>query len=360
MDNLDELQTNQLKGSSILLVDDNSDNIFTLSRRLNKEGYKNLQTAVNGTEALRKVGESDFDLILLDLHMPDIEGAQILKQLKDDPKTENIPVLMISGDDTIENIAECIRYGAEDFLPKPFNVDILRARVSSSLKKRAYIKQEIILKEKLSYEKQQYRKLLEAIFPEKIIRELMGAQKVSPFLHKDTSIIFTDISEFTDYCSSHTPQEIFDNMQAYVTLCEELAIKHKLEKIKTIGDAFMAACGMFEKVENPVLNTVLFALELIEKRNTLKVPWDIHIGIDYGDIIAGIVGNSKYLFDIWGDKVNTAARIQGIAKANSIYISCDAWQQVKSLCEGQSLGKISLKGKGQIEIFEVTKVKNPS
>lgn len=342
---------------SILVVDDNEDNLFTLTRRLKKEGYTNYITVNNGKDALARTKDSKIDLVLLDLLMPDINGDEVLKQIKSDKATNAIMVLMISGDDRTENIAECIRLGAEDFLQKPFNVDILKARIGGGLRKKYYAEQEKDYLEKIEFEKQQSVQLLEATFPGKIIEELTKNGKVAPLLYKNTAVIFTDISGFTNYCSKHSPKEVFDNMQAYVNLCEKLSEKHGLEKIKTIGDAFMATGGMFVKTANPVLASAAFALDLLKERKSLPTLWDIHIGIDYGDVIAGIIGHSKYLFDVWGDTVNVAARIQDVAKANSVCISKNGWEKIKNKSTGKSIGKFDLKGKGEMELYEVTAIK---
>lgn len=342
---------------TILVVDDNDNNLFTLTQRLKKEGYHNIQSATNGKEALDKIREAECDLVLLDLMMPDMSGIEVLSAIKNDPNTEKILVLMISGDDRIESVIECIKLGAEDFLQKPFNADLLRARVGSCLKKKFYTEQEQIYTDKIEFEKQQFKLLLDATFPQKIISELTSNKSVAPCLYPKTAIIFIDIFGFTSYCSKHSPTELFEHMQSYINLCEELCYKHNLEKIKTIGDAFMATSGMFINTENPVLNTLQFALDLLSKKDTLTVNWDFHIGIDYGDVIAGIVGKSKYLFDVWGDKVNTAARIQAVGAVNEIHLSKDAFDSVKNLCEGKSIGMFDLKGKGSIEVFEVYSIK---
>lgn len=339
---------------AILVVDDNDDNIFTLTRRLEKEGYHNLQVAKNGIEALEKIHNGSYDLVLLDLTMPDMNGIEVLTKIKSSPDTEHIMVMMISGDDRIENVVSCIKLGAEDFLQKPFNVELLKARVGNCLKKKWYDEKERIYKEKIEFERKQYQQLLEATFPQKIIGELAENKSIKPNIYPKTAIIFTDISGFTSYCSMHSPQEVFENMQSYVNLCEKLSVKYNLEKIKTIGDAFMATAGMFIDTKNPVLSAVEFAFNLLSETSHLSVPWDLHIGIDYGDVVAGIVGNSKYLFDVWGDKVNTAARIQSIAEPNKVYLSKDALEMIKDKCQWRALDSVNLKGKGMTEIFEVT------
>ena len=353
---MDDLEQNK-KNFAILLVDDNDDNLFTLGHRLQREGYTNIQNAKNGSEALSKIISNSFDLVLLDLMMPDMSGKDVLENIKSNLETSQTMVMMISGDSRIESAIDCIKLGAEDFLQKPFNADLLRARVGACLKKKLYADQEAIYKEKIEYERLQYKQLLDAIFPQKIISELAEHKAVKPCLYKNVAVIFVDVFEFTVYCSKNSPEEVFKNMQIYINLCEQLSHKHHLEKIKTIGDCFMATAGMFIPTENPVLDAVRFSLDLLDQKNQLTVNWDLHIGIDYGDVIAGVVGHSKYLFDIWGDKVNSASRIQSVGDKNIVRLSKDAFEMVKDKCDGKSIGLFELKGKGQSEIFEVYSIK---
>jgi len=122
--------------AAILVVDDNEDNRYTLTRRLNREGYKNLTMATNGREALDKLKAQPFDLALLDIMMPDMNGYEVLEQVKALPGLRDIPIIMISSLDEIESVIRCIELGAEDYLNKPFNPTLLRARVGASLEKK--------------------------------------------------------------------------------------------------------------------------------------------------------------------------------------------------------------------------------
>ncbi|MCZ6754949.1 MAG: protein kinase [Gemmatimonadetes bacterium] len=123
------------KGGRILVVDDSAENRDVLSRRLEREGYHPVGAA-NGREALDRIAEDGFDLVLLDVLMPEVDGYQVLEQLKDDPATRDIPVIMISALDDMASIVRCIERGAEDFLPKPFDPVLLRARLSACLEKK--------------------------------------------------------------------------------------------------------------------------------------------------------------------------------------------------------------------------------
>jgi sigma-B regulation protein RsbU (phosphoserine phosphatase) len=121
---------------TLLVVDDNDDNRYTLTRRLAREGYENVTAVVNGCEALEKLQSSPCDLVLLDVMMPDMNGYEVLESMKANPALRDIPVIMISALTEMDSVVRCIELGAEDYLPKPFNATLLRARVGASLEKK--------------------------------------------------------------------------------------------------------------------------------------------------------------------------------------------------------------------------------
>ena len=121
---------------TLLVVDDNEDNRYTLTRRLSREGFSNIATATNGREALELLRAKPIDLVLLDIMMPDMNGYEVLEHLKADPQLQHIPVIMISAVDEIESVIRCVELGAEDYLSKPFNPTLLRARVGATLERK--------------------------------------------------------------------------------------------------------------------------------------------------------------------------------------------------------------------------------
>src|SRR6185295_8282711 len=123
-------------GPRLLVVDDNEDNRYTLIMRLEIEGYSNIAIAEDGEQALAWLGSQDFDLVLLDVMMPKVDGYQVLQQLKADGRLHNIPVIMISALNEIDSVVRCVELGAVDYLSKPFNPILLRARVGASLEKK--------------------------------------------------------------------------------------------------------------------------------------------------------------------------------------------------------------------------------
>ena len=123
-------------GPALLVVDDNEDNRYTLTRRLDKEGYRNLSTANDGRAALDLLNARPFDLVLLDIMMPELNGYEVLEQMKASNELRDVPVIMISALSEIDSVIRCIELGAEDYLSKPFNPTLLRARVGATLEKK--------------------------------------------------------------------------------------------------------------------------------------------------------------------------------------------------------------------------------
>ena len=123
-------------GPAILVVDDNEDNCYTLTRRLKRQGYDNVATAGHGRRALELLAARPFDLVLLDVMMPDMNGYEVLETMKADPALRGIPVVMISALDEVDSVARCIELGADDYLAKPFDPTLLRTRVRDCLEKK--------------------------------------------------------------------------------------------------------------------------------------------------------------------------------------------------------------------------------
>ena len=123
-------------GPAILVVDDNEDNCYTLTRRLKRQGYDNVATAGHGREALELLAARPFDLVLLDVMMPDMNGYEVLETMKADPALRGIPVVMISALDEVDSVARCLELGADDYLAKPFDPTLLRTRVRDCLEKK--------------------------------------------------------------------------------------------------------------------------------------------------------------------------------------------------------------------------------
>jgi class 3 adenylate cyclase len=344
------------EGPAILVVDDNENNRYTLSRRLKREGYENLSSAENGREALEVLAEKAIDLVLLDIMMPEMNGYQVLETMKADMDLRDIPVIVISAVDDLDSVARCIEMGAEDYLPKPFNKVLLRARVGASLEKKKLRDQESSYLERLEWEKKRADDLLGAILPPGALRELKTTNEVKSRRYDDVAVLFCDVVGFTRYCDEHPAEKVVLELQALVAAFEDIAERHGMEKIKTIGDAFLATAGLLTAVDEPLLASVRCGLDMVAISREMEPHWEVRVGIHQGPVVAGIMGQRQYLFDLWGDTVNTAARILDQAPPSTVVMSGPAYMQVRGQCKGKSQGMVELKGKGALEVVECLEV----
>lgn len=340
------------ENASLLIVDDNELNRDMLTRRLERLGYK-VSCAENGREALEKIRTESFDLLLLDIIMPVMNGFEVLAQLKAEPLLREIPVIVLSASDQLEHVVKCIQRGAKDYLTKPFNPVLLQARIGSCLEAKRLRDQEISYLRQIQEEKQRSDELLHVILPRDVAAELKATNAVKPRRFENVGILFCDIVGFTAYSDRHRPEEILSHLQTLVEAFEQLCAQHDLEKIKTIGDSFLATAGLLIPLENPALHCVRCGLEMAALARKLSTGWQVRVGINLGPVIAGVVGHRKYQYDIWGDAVNTAARMQTAAVAGSICVNKDTWDLIAEHCCGRSLGHIKIKGKGEQELFLV-------
>src|SRR5262252_521691 len=224
----------------VLIVDDNDDNRFTLSMRLEACGYENIVTAENGREALEKMRQGPVDLVLLDIMMPELDGYGVLEELRTDTALRDVPVVMISAIEDINSVVRCIELGATDYLTKPFNPVLLKARVDNCIEKARYKAQEAAHLARIESEKRRADELLSTVLPRSIARALKLNSRLAPQRYEDVAVLFCDVVGFTAYSEKHPPETVFAELETLVDRFEEIAQGHGLEKIKTVGDAFMA------------------------------------------------------------------------------------------------------------------------
>lgn len=340
----------------VLVVDDNEMNRDMLSRRVERQGHL-VKLAKDGLEALEVLRAEPIDLVLLDIMMPGMNGYEVLETVKSDPVLQHIPVIMISAVDEIDSVVRCIEMGAEDYLPKPFNPVLLKARIGAALDKKKMRDQEQAYLSQIEAEKQRVDELLHVILPDVIVAELKATNAVKPRRYDNVAVLFCDIVGFTSYCDRRDPEEVIPHLQKMVEIFEDLTQRYDLEKIKTIGDSYMTTGGLLRPLPNPVLNCIQCGLEMVAIAPTLPPQWKVRVGIHVGPVVAGLVGSRQFLFDVWGDTVNTANRIEGVGVPNAVNISGDAWRQVADLVQGESRGLMNIRGKGDLELFRVDSIK---
>jgi class 3 adenylate cyclase len=335
----------------VLVVDDNANNREVLRRWLTQEGHA-VEEAGDGAEALERAAAVPCDVILLDLIMPRVNGIDALVRLKDDPKLRDVPVIMVSAFDEVDSVVRCLELGAEDYLPKPCNPVLLKARVGTCLEKKRLRDREVLFVEEIQRQRRRSDELLHGILPPQVIGELKATGTVKPRRFEGVAVFFCDIANFTPFCDRNPPELVVQYLQRLIETWEELARAHQVEKVKTIGDSFMAAAGLLRRTDDhPVLHAVRCGRAMIAATRALPTSWNLRVGVHWGPVIAGVLGRQQYLFDLWGDTVNTAARMESNGVAGSVVLSAPAWEHVKGRCRGESRGLVPIKGKGPMEMF---------
>jgi adenylate cyclase len=337
-------------GPALLVVDDNEDNRYTLTRRLTREGYTNLTTATNGREALDLLQAKPFHLVLLDMMMPGMNGDEVLKAIKDNPDTRDIPVVMISADTDIEKVAQCIEVGADDYL---------RARVSSALRRGSLRVLETEYLARLEQEKRRSESLLRNVLPPDIaVRLGNGAKDIADYFEEAT-VIFADVVGFGRITAKMKPYEIVGCLNRLFGEFDKVAEDVGVERIKTIGDNYMAVVGVPTARSGHARVAVKLALELVAASERLRlqlpIPFPIRVGVHTGPVMAGVIGTRRLAYDVWGDTVNMAARVEGASKAGCVLVSSTTAEAAGSEYQFDGPHKIETKEQRIIESFFVSR-----
>jgi adenylate cyclase len=340
--------------SHILVVDDNAANRDLLSRRLRREGHR-VTVAADGTAALAAVAGGDFDLVLLDLMMPVMNGFEVLCRLKAAEATRHLPVVMISALDELDSVVRSLEAGAEDYLQKPFNPVLLRARVNASLEKKRLRDREQAAALALRAEKEHSEALLLNILPQTIVARMRRGERVIADRIAEATILFSDLVGFTELAARLPPERTVALLELLFSRFDALAAGRGLEKIKTIGDAYMVAGGIPQARADHAAATAEMALDMLEAAadagRVAGEKLELRIGIHTGALVAGVIGTHKFAYDVWGDTVNTASRLESLGVPGRIHISAATRAALGDGFRIVPRGPLAVKGKGLMETY---------
>jgi class 3 adenylate cyclase len=218
----------------------------------------------------------------------------------------------------------------------------------------------------ITEQKRQTEELLLSILPPSIVEELLLHQKVEPRYHDSVTVLFADFKDFTTFAESMEPRAVVDDLDRYFCAFDEITGEHGLETLKTIGDAYMAVGGLPGGSRTHAVDACRAGLGIQDyvaranrERQKLQMPpWELRIGIHTGGVMAGVVGRRKFTYDIWGDAVNVAARMEACGEPGRVNVSESTWQRVQSHFEAEPRGSIEAKHKGPLEMFFLTGVRS--
>ncbi len=329
----------------VLVVDDDALNRMQLLQGLKQKGYDTAQ-AEDGEQALQVLGEEDFDLVLLDILMPNIDGFEVLRRMKDDGALRDIPVIVISALDKMDSVVKCIEMGAEDHLSKPFNPTLLEARVSACLAKKQM--HEAIVRTLGKY------------VPESVAEAIIRDQGALEPRRTLATVLFTDIENFTNIAESMPPEQVFQMLNEYFPAVVEPIIDHCGVVNQFQGDAMLVTFNV--PVEDPLHadNAVKAALAIqsaVTGHSFAGIPLRTRIGINTGEVIAGNVGaGSRFNYTVHGDAVNSAARLEQLNKeyGTSTIVSESTRAILQDQYSLNSIGEVAIRGKrDSVQIFKL-------
>ena len=345
--------------SCVLVVDDSRTLRRILVRELNSLGLTNIIEAGDGIEAVEVVKSKTVDLMLLDMEMPELDGLGVLQALKSDEAYKQLPIIVISGAEQFDKTIKCIEIGAEDYLPKPFDPILLRARIFSSLEKKRLrdLDQkhlEMLNKEKelLEFEQMKTEKLMLNILPKPIAERLKKGEKNISGSYPEVTILFSDLVGFTKMSSQKSAADLVKLLNDLFSRFDKRGENLGLEKIKTIGDAYMAVGGLPIPRSDHAEIVADMALGMFEDLSAFNAEnnaeLNMRIGLNSGPVVAGVIGFTKFSYDLWGNTVNTASRMESTSLPGRIQISPATQEALndKFILEEREL--MECKGLGQI------------
>jgi adenylate cyclase len=325
----------------LLVVDDNKVNRLLLARSVELQGHA-AAMAENGRIALEMLKREPFDLLLLDIEMPEMDGFQVLEQLKTDLQLRDLPVIVTSAIEGVANVVRCIELGAEDYLHKPVNPVLLKARINASLEKKRL--------------RDQQKELVRRFATSEVAQDLQQSGFTLGGRRVYGSVMFSDIRGFTSLVESQPPEETIELLNTYYTLMFDAISGHGGVVNQMIGDGLMAIFGAPLPLAEAPLSAVRAALDMVEmielfnaeRATEGKAAIAIGVGIASGEVVAGYTGTQqRATYTCVGDTVNLAARLEAHTKeaARTVLIDGDTQAALAGRLATEALGPVLLKGK---------------
>ena len=329
----------------VLVVDDDALNRLQLLQGLKQQGYSTA-SAEDGEQALEILAEVSFDLVILDILMPNLDGFGVLRRMKDDGSLRDIPVIVISALDEMDSVVKCIRMGAEDHLSKPFDPTLLEARVGACLEKKR-MRETIV-------------RTLGKYVPESVAASIIRDEGTLEPTRTTATVLFSDIENFTSIAESMPPEQVFQMLNEYFPAVVKPIIDHGGVVNQFQGDAMLVTFNV--PVEDPLHadNAVksAAAIQAVVAQNTFAgITLRTRVGINTGEVIAGNVGaGSRYNYTVHGDAVNSAARLEQLNKEHGTHtiISESTTELLQSEYPIEAIGEVPIRGKREsLRIFRL-------
>jgi adenylate cyclase len=350
-----------LKGK-ILIVDDQEVNVQVLERMLRGAGYLSIASTTNPAEVQELYAEHRYDLILLDIQMPGMDGFQVMEGLKEIETEGYLPILVLTAQP--EHKLRALKAGAKDFISKPLDLAEVLARVHNMLQVRLLHLETKRLYEQVVEEKKVSERLLLNVLPPFIAERLKGRSELTADAFTEviadsfpeTTVLFADIVEFTRLSMGMSAQGVVATLNEIFGDFDRICENRGLQRIKTIGDTYMAAAGIPVAAPDHAVRTAHMALDMLEAMEGYNArhgtALQVRIGIHSGTVVAGVIGTArKFIYDLWGDTVNIASLMESQSLAACVQMTEATYEKLGIPFQFQERGVIDLKGKGYVKTW---------
>jgi adenylate cyclase len=345
----------------ILIVDDQQVNLVLLERMLRGAGYVSITCTADPRVVCALHLANHYDLIMLDLQMPGMDGFRVMEDLKKSETNGYLPVLVVTAEP--DHKLRALSAGARDFIVKPFDHAEVLLRVRNMLEVRLLHLEAKILYERIAAEQQISERLLLNVLPHSIAQRLKGRPEamtdsfteVIADSFPDVTVLFADIVEFTKFSAGVSAESLVTVLNDVFTRFDAIADKRGLEKIKTIGDGYMAAAGLPVPVQDHASRAADMALDMMDAMRHFNADRGcnlaVRVGLNTGPVVAGVIGTRKFLYDLWGDVVNTASRMESHGVAGRIQVTDSTRQRLSAPFLFEERGALDVKGKGSMHTW---------
>jgi adenylate cyclase len=355
--------------AKILVVDDKPANVLLLERMLGGAGYESVTSTLD-SRAVHELHEKNcYDLIMLDLLMPGMDGFQVMEQLKDVEKDGYLPVLVITAQP--DHKLRALQAGAKDFISKPFDVAEVLTRVHNMLEVRLLhveIRRKNDELKKLFDQVVAERKVSERLAlhvpPDSIAARLQARPDVTADSLADVTVLIADIVGFTELTPAVNPERLALLLEEIFTSFDGLAKQRGLKKIKTLGNSYMAAAGVPVPSDDHAAQAAHLALDMVDALERFNdrsgYSLQVRIGLATGAVVAGVIGKRMYLYDVWGDAVNIASRMESHGVAGRVQVSESTQRLLGEPFRLEERGVLEVEGKGELKTWFVAGRNGPS
>lgn len=341
----------------LLVVDDNPSSLDLLTRRLERDGHR-VCSCGDGEAALRIAAAESFDLILLDFLMPHLNGVDVLRQLRSAPATAAVPVVIMSGADEVESAVRCIEAGADDVMQKPLDPILLRTRISALIERKVLRDREQAYVAELRVERERSEALLRSMLPGPVVERLRGGETVIADHFEAATILFCDIVGFTALAGRLPAARTIALLNHVFSNLDALAKANGLEKIKTIGDAYLVAGGLPNPRPDHALAVARMAVAIPEAvaaaGRSAGEDLAARVGMHTGPVAAGVIGTDKFVYDVWGDTVNVASRMETHGVPGRVHVTAEVRAALGEAFGYEPLPPVTVKGKGAMQTYLIT------